>query len=67
MHIHTSYKVSMTGETTDLACPISACGLVFMPTSGTLATCASFGASEAQDVGLFGFMSQIVDIFAVFP
>ncbi len=67
MHIHASYKVSMTGETTDLACPISAFGLVCMSTSGTLATCSSFGASEAQDVGLFGFVGEVVDVFAILP
>jgi hypothetical protein len=67
MHIHASYKVSMTGETTDLACPISAFGLVCMSTSGTPATCSSFGASEAQDVGLFGFVDEVVDVFAILP
>ncbi len=57
----------MTLKSTDPACPISAFGLVFMPTARTLATCASFRASEARDVSSFRFMGEIVDILAIFP
>src|SRR5229473_5065290 len=38
-----------------------------MSTSGTLARCSSFGASEAQDMGLFAFVSEVVDITTIFP
>jgi hypothetical protein len=57
----------MALKATDPACPISAFGLLFMPTARTLATCSSFGASEARDVGLFRFVTQIVDITAILP
>ncbi len=67
MHIDRANEITMSRESTDTACPISAFGLVFVPTARTLATCSSFGASEARDVGLFGFMSEIVDVFAIFP
>jgi hypothetical protein len=38
-----------------------------MPTYRTLATCSSFGASEAHDVSTFGFVGEVVDIFPIFP
>src|SRR5438105_7926483 len=57
----------MSSETALLAVPLSAFGLVFVTTYRTLATCSSFRASEAQDAGLVGFMSEVVDILAVFP
>src|SRR5215472_9655130 len=57
----------MAAKTTDSACPSSAFGLVCMPTCRTPARCASFGAGKAHDVSGFGFVSEIVDIFAVFP
>jgi len=40
---------------------------VFIPAYRTLATCSSFGASEAHDVGLLGFVGEVVDVFAVLP
>ncbi len=67
MHIDTADNVTMACEATFSACPISSLGLVFMPTYRTLAACASFGASEAHDVSLFGFLREVVDILAVFP
>jgi hypothetical protein len=67
MHIDTADNVPMACEATFSARPISSLGLVFMPTCRTLATCASFGASEAHDVGLFGFMREVVDILAILP
>ena len=57
----------MSREATGAARPYSAFRLVFMPTSGTLATCSSFGASEAQDVSNFRFVGEVVDILAVLP
>ena len=57
----------MAAKPTDSACPISAFGLVFMPTYRTPARCASFRAGKAHDVSSFGFVGEIVDIFAVFP
>jgi len=38
-----------------------------MSTARTLATGSSFRASEAQDVGCFGLVGQISDVFAIFP
>jgi len=38
-----------------------------MPTSGTPATGSPFGTGEARDAGLFCFVSEIVDVLAVFP
>jgi hypothetical protein len=67
MHIDTADNVPMACEATFAACPISSLGLVFMPTYRTLATCTSFGASEAHDVGLFGFLCEVVDILAILP
>ncbi len=67
MHIDRPDKVSMSGEAASAACPISSFGLLAMPTSGTLARCSSFGASEAQDVSIFGFVGEIVDVFPVLP
>src|SRR5439155_365919 len=57
MHIYRSNNVTVSSKATGLADPISLLGLVFMLTDRTLATCASFGASEAHDVGLLGFFS----------
>ena len=67
MHIHRSNNVTVPGKATSFTCPISSFGLVFMLTDRTLATCSSFGASEAHDVGLLGFVGEIVDILAIFP
>ena len=67
MHIDRPNKVSMSGEAASAAYPISPFGLLFLSTSGTLARCSSFGASEAQDVNEFGFVGEIVDVFAVLP
>jgi len=67
MHIDRTNQVTMTCEPALLAVPNPAFGFVLMPTSGTLATCSSFGASEAQDAGLFGFVGEIVNVFAIFP
>ncbi len=67
MHIDTADNITMTCKATFAACPISSLGLVLMPTYRTLATCASFGASEAHDVGLFGFLCEVVDILAILP
>jgi hypothetical protein len=67
MHSDTADNVAVENFATGLACPISSLGLVFMPTDRTLATCASFGASEAHDVGLFGFLREVVDILAILP
>jgi hypothetical protein len=67
VHIDTANNIPVADKATFAACPISSLGLVFMPTCRTLAACASFGASEAHDVGLFGFMSEVVDILAIFP
>ncbi len=67
MHSDRTDQITVSREPAFLAVPNPAFGFVFMPTSGTLATCSSFGASEAQDVGLFRFVGKIVDVFAIFP
>src|SRR5690242_4867345 len=38
-----------------------------MPAYRTLARCSSFGTSEALDAGVFTFVGEIIDIFAVLP
>src|SRR5260370_2732771 len=67
MHIDRANKVTMALKSTDPACPISAFGLLFMPTARTPATCSSFGAIEARDGSLFRFVGEVVDLFAIFP
>src|SRR5215472_1385562 len=67
MHIDRANKIAVSRETASTAYPISALGLVFTPTSGTLATCSSFGASKARDVSLFCFVREVVTILAIFP
>src|SRR5215471_17060604 len=67
MHIDRTDQVPVPGKLACSAYPISAFGFVFMPTCRTPARCSSFGASEAHDVSGFAFVSQIVDILAIFP
>ena len=67
MHIDRTDQVPMPGEPALAAYPISAFGFVCVPTYRTAARGASFGAGEAHDVSGFGFVGQVVDIFAVFP
>ena len=67
MHVDGPDQVTMAGKTAGAADPISVLGLMTMPASGTLATCSSFGASEARDVSLFGFVGEIIDVFAILP
>src|SRR5437016_10864836 len=67
MHIDTANNIAVSCKATSLTCPISSLGFVFVPTYRTLAACSSFGASEALDVGLFGFVSEVVDVPAIFP
>jgi hypothetical protein len=67
MHIDRTHQVTMSREPADAAGPSSVFGLVFVSTSGTPARCSSFRAGEARDAGSFGFMGQVVDVFAVFP
>ena len=67
MHIDRANEIAVAGKAAGVACPGSASGFVTMPTSGTPARCSSFGASEAQDAGLFRFVGQVVDVLAVLP
>jgi hypothetical protein len=67
MHIDRTDQIAVTGEAAGAADPISVLGLMTMPTSGTPARCSSLGAGKARDAGLFGFVRQIVKVFAVFP
>src|SRR5260370_3848680 len=67
MHIDTADNVTMACEAAFSACPISSLGLVFVLAYRTLATCASFRASEAHDASLFGFVGEVVDILPGYP
>jgi hypothetical protein len=67
MHIDRANQIPVALEAARTAGPIAVLGLVAMPTARTLATSSSFRASEARDVSRFGFVGQIVDIFAIFP
>jgi|SRR5215469_12955535 len=67
MHIDRANKIAMAAKPTDSADPVSLSGLVFMPTDRTPATCSSFRAGEAHDMGSFGFVGEVVDIFPIFP
>src|SRR5271157_401808 len=67
MHIDTADNVAMACEATFAACPISALGLMFVLAYRTLATCTSFGASEALDASLCGFMCEVIYVLAIFP
>lgn len=67
MHIDRAHQITVSREAAGTADPISAFGFLFLPTARTLATCASFGASEARDASLLRFVREIVDVFAIFP
>ena len=67
MHIDRTNQVPVPGEPAFAAFPISAFGLVFVPTCRTPARCASFRAGKAHDVSGFGFVGEIIDIFSIFP
>ena len=67
MHIDGPDKITVSGETALFTVPLSPFGLVSMTTDRTLATCSSFGAGEAHDVDLFGFVGEVVEITAVLP
>jgi len=67
MHIDRANEIAVAGKAAGVACPGSASGFVTMPTSGTPATGSSFGAGEARDASLFGFVREVVNILAVLP
>lgn len=67
MHIDRANEIAVSSKPANSAYPISAFGLVMMPTAGTPARCSSFGASEARDAGSLGFVGKVVDVLAVFP
>jgi hypothetical protein len=67
MHIDTANNVPVADKATFAACPISALGLMLMLADRTLATCASFRASEALDASLCRFMCEVVDVLAILP
>jgi hypothetical protein len=67
MHIDRAHEIAVADKAAHAARPISAFGFVLVPAARTPARCASFGAGEAQDAGLLGFMGEIVDVTSVFP
>jgi hypothetical protein len=67
VHIDRTDQVPMPGKLARAAYPISAFGFVFVPTSRTPARCSSFGAGEAHDVSLLRLVSEVSNIFPIFP
>ncbi len=67
MHIDRADEIAVSDKPAGATRPLSVLGLVFVPASGTPATGSSFGAGEAQDAGLFCFVTEVVDILAVLP
>jgi hypothetical protein len=67
MHIDRAHQVTVAHKAADATRPISPFGLVTMPTCRTPARCASFGAGEAHDVGLCGFVGGVIDVFPICP
>ncbi len=67
MHIDRANEVTVPCEPTGAARPGSPFGQISMPADRTPAAGSSFGAGEAQDAGLFGFVGEVVDIAPVFP
>lgn len=67
MHIDRTNQITVASEAALAAHPIAVLGFVLMPTSGTPTTSSSFGVGEARDVSLFGFVREIVDVFAILP
>ena len=67
MHVHRAYQISVTGKLANLADPLPVLGLMFVPTVGTPAAGSSFGTGEARNVGLLTFVSQIINVLAIFP
>jgi len=53
-------QVTVARKAAAAANPISSPGFMTMPAARTAARCASFGAGEAQDAGLRGFMGEAV-------
>ena len=67
MHVDRADEISVSLETARLAVPLPVSRLLFVPTVGTPARCSSFRAGEAHNMGLFGFVGQIIDVLAIFP
>jgi hypothetical protein len=67
MHIDRANEIAVARKAAGAADPISILGFVAMPTARTPARCPSFGAGEARDVSLLGFVSEVVDVLAVLP
>src|ERR1700730_4001660 len=67
MHVDRTDQIKMPRVPAGFAGPLPVFRLMFMPTYGTLATCSSFGASEALDLGLFAFMGEIINVTTVLP
>ena len=67
MHIDRANEITVAPKAALAARPSSAFGLVFVSASRTPAAGSSFGAGQARDAGLLGFMGEIVDVASVFP
>lgn len=61
MHIDRADQVAVCDKPAGATRPRTERGRVFVPASGTSATCSSFGAGEAQDAGLFCFVTEVGD------
>jgi len=62
MHIYRANEVTAARKAAAAAGPISSLGLLTMSAARTPARCASFGAGEAQDAGLRGFVGEFAFI-----
>ena len=67
MHIDRPDEIAVAAKPAGATSPGASCGLVLVTASGTPARCASFRASEAQDVALRGFVGEVVDVAPVLP
>ena len=67
MHIDRAHEIAVAAKPAGAADPISALGFMSVPALGTPTAGSSFGAGEARDAGLLGFMGEVVDVLAVFP
>ena len=67
MHIDRAHKVAVATKPADATLPVSSPGLVRVPADRTPARCSSFGAGEAHNAGVLGFMGEVVNVTAVFP
>jgi len=67
MHIDRTNQIPVPGELAFAAHPIAAFGFVLMPTCRTATRCSSFRTGGAHDVDSLRLVSEIINVFAIFP